>query len=825
MKKQVLYTLVLLAAVVLNVRCSRLAELGQTIQGDSVLWITNISGTNYLLVTNAYQPLPQNLTVYVDRTPVAWMTDPRLNFWSRDLSHTGSVSVLSNVTNGGVPWLVYEIPGVDYYQAYELKLREGPAGAWENIHGGNGGRYKRTLKVPLLTENTFSFRAVTNVVNGMAVTSNYILSLRSTKDRVFVSPPANWYETYTYFFSDETNLFRSYPGNIWEDEWFGAEYKGGGHTFFKLYAPNIRRAWVAGEFNNWSLSPLYLDRGRVFWWSELSNTQPGQAYKFVIEQYANEWGGPYTNYISDPAAKKNEYSPAMNTEGNRSYIIDHSAYEWQHAWSRPGYDWYIIYQMHIRSWWTNGPGDYYGQGTFQTAASKFDYLQDLGFTAIEPLPIHEFAGDMSWGYNYVLFYAPESAYVGPVLNTVDTFKYFVDEAHGHGMAVVIDLVFNHMGSSDDVIASFDGAENWDWPDTYWYSGKTDWGPRFNFGNPVVRKFLTDSAKYLMKHYRVDGFRFDATYYIHYNDSGSQGGSYLYDMTRALRSFAATDGHGPNVFLVAENLPTHKWITANDGGNFDSQWNVNLSHHLRNLFKYGAGSISMNTVASLIYGDDVDNPGNNRSPSGTPALNYLVSHDEAGNGKQRFPAELYYRSWGNGEYDAIFQQLTGLATVIMARGVPMVFMGDEFIQGYYEGNNRYFIVEDANSWYLNWSNLDGSAANVHKAVRDLITIRKSNAGVRYSDLDTSHINDTDKVVAFSRGASDEIFVIINYNKTSYTSYGLQFPSDAVYTLQFASPSATYGWGFFDSNLKSSVSGFSGYHQIGIPEYGVLVYRKQ
>ncbi len=871
MKKRWIASLLLMLGLVISAwQCSSLNQLGQGLGGTNVVWVTNRPGTitnitittnnstnfvtnytiiwtstNHLTATNAYQPLPSSLWVYVDAAPLAGMSDPRLNYWSQDFSHTGMVTPLSNVTNAGVPWLVYNIPGVDYYQHYELKLRDGPAGAWEDLNGGNGGRYKRVVTFPLLTENSYSYYATTNINTGVTNISNFIYNLYSTKDQVYISPPDNWWETYTYFFSDETNLFRSYPGNIWDDEWFGAEYKGNSRTFFKLYAPNVRRAYVTGDFNNWTRTPLYLDRGRVYWWGEVSNTQAGQAYKFVIEQYPNQWGGPYTNYISDPAAKKNEYSPAMNTAGNKSYIIDQSSYTWQNGWTRPGYDWYIIYQMHIRSWWTNGAGSYYGQGTFETATHKFSYLQDLGFTAIEPLPINEFAGDLSWGYNYVMFYAPESSYVGTTLNTVDPFKNFVDEAHGHGMAVILDLVFNHMGASDDVIASYDGADNWDWPDTYWYNGKTDWGPRFNYGNPVVRKFLIDSAKYMMKHYRVDGFRFDATAYIN-------SWSFMQELTSNLKGYASGNYDGwnsPNLYLIAENLPNDAYITrktTSGGAGFDSQWNVNMSHELKDLFRDGDSAFDIPTISSTIAGSYLDNGLENQNPNGTPAINYLVSHDEAGNGKQRPSSDLAIRWWSaNTEYDSQHQQITGLATSILSRGVPMIFMGEEFIQGFYGNNTKYFIVDDANSWYVNWENLSNSAPwnrwggyYTHKAVKDLIQIRKDSWPVRGSSIrfDAGWQDNANKIIRFARGSgngSGDIFVVINYKKYSWTdlstsTYGVDFPSTGTWNLIFASPSGTYGQIWADAFYPSwmtTVVYTGGSYGLRIPEYGVLIYRKQ
>ena len=781
---------------------------------------TNVYKTNGLyiveFVSNVYEPLPTELLVYVyTNTNLNTWTNHELYYWYTDNGQNGYVSKISNYNE----FLVFKITNFDVRRKIGIKLRANSS--WspqEPIKSENGPMYDRIITIPFYTITNSNVTKVSNVVGTNVYLTNFVSYSISTPGKVFVHSPANWWESFPYFFEYETNIYKDPPTNK-VFEWFGAEYQGSGITYFLFYAPNVRRVWVAGDFSSWEKVDMYFSKDRVWWWAIVSNTSPGQKYKFVIEKYNDT----SLHWVSDPGAKKNIYSPAMDSGGNESVIIDHSSYTWQSStWQRPGYEYPIIYQLHIRTFYTNGPGDYYGWGSFETAINKFDYLTNLGITAIEPLPIMEFAGDQSWGYNYVLFYAPESAYVGTNLTTVNTFKKFVDEAHKRSMAVILDLVFNHIGPGDDIIAAIDPANDWNNPQTYWYSGATPWGPRFNYSNPIVYKFLVDSAKYMMKHYRIDGFRFDATYYIAYNNAFSDGGSFLYNMTRELRSFASNDGNGPNLLLIAENLPNWAWIGDKTGGAFDSQWNVDISHELKNLFITGPLAVDVSNISSYIQCSGLDNGLNNQNPYGLVAVQYLSSHDEVANGKRRPAADLTNRGWGNSEYDAQAQTITALATIIMARGYPMIFMGDEFLEGYYPGNQEYFRDDQP----ITWANLTNDrATNTMKAVKDLINIRKTEINKPwYVGIQVIHVNNSAKVIGFSRGGN--IYVIINYNKTSYVSYGIPFPSTGTWNLIFAHPSDAYGDSGANSRLTPSVSySGSGNVNINIPEYGVLIYKKQ
>ena len=775
------------------------------------------TNTNYIIKSMVYQPIPNYLWVYVDSGPYSGWANPMVHWWDAD-GATGELTKLSNYSDGYIVWWVFRITNVDIQKRIGVKVHNNNWANVEPIKTENGNKYDRIIKMPILTKVVDT---VQTIGSGMNIT-NLVNTSISTYDKVFVYPPGQWYQSFPYLLETETNVFRDPP---WADsawlwtQYLGANYWGGGVTFFMLYAPNIRKAQLAGTFSGWTPVPMYLSTDKTYWWAILSNTTPGDAYKYVIEKYANEWGGPYTDWITDPAAKKNKHTPPFND----SYVVDQAAFQWEDgSWSRPGFEYYTVYQMHMRTFWTNGEGNYWGWGTFNTATNMLNYIWDMGFTAIEPLPIQEFAGDQSWGYNYVLFYAPETAYCASE-NSPDAYKVFVNECHKRKIAVIADLVFNHMGASDDVLGVIDPAVDWNSPNTYFYMYKTDWGPRFNYANPVVRKFLTDSAVYLMQYYHIDGFRFDATYYIHWNDSGNDGGNFLYNMTRDIKSRAGGLPGGGNVVLIAENLPNDSWITDPSGAAFNYQWNADMAHNLKLLFKSGPSSMSVASIQACLNASSM--------------VQYACSHDEAANGKQRMAADLHYvRGWATTEFDAQCQMVTALATVLMGKGMPMVFMGDEFLEGFYDDsywgppyNARYFVDTKALSWNnLYWNRTDGypvrvEAARTAAAVQALAWIRKNNDAIKYYDIFVHHVNDTGKVIGFTRGGN--INVIINYDKTPYgAGYSVWFPAGQ-WSLIFAHPSGAFGNSWADAYLTGYVdAGGGGNMSIKIPEYGVLVYKK-
>ncbi|MFN4245449.1 MAG: alpha-amylase family glycosyl hydrolase, partial [Brevinematia bacterium] len=376
--------------------------------------------------------------VYTNSNLASW-SSIQLYYWFPGTSTSGYVTKLSNYQR----WYVFKITGIsNLTNRIGLKLRSDVN--WTKQEPIKSG-YDRIVKLP----------------------SNYAYS---NVAHIYVHSPVNWWESYAWWLPSETSLYAN-PSSSTATNYFGSHYYGGTYytTYFCFYAPNARKVYVAGTFNSWNATsiPMKLSLDRSVWWVSVNNTSPGQEYKFVVEKHDGT-----LVWVPDPAARKQKHST-----GN-SVILSQS-FTWN-TWTRPTHDYYNIYQIHIRTFYTNG-SDYNGWGTFNTAINRFNYITNLGMTAIEPLPIQEFAGDISWGYNYVFHYAPETSYAGggatAALTNIVNLKKFVNEAHKRGLAVILDLVFNHQGASDDPIAMFDPASDWNNPQTYWYSGSTPWGPR------------------------------------------------------------------------------------------------------------------------------------------------------------------------------------------------------------------------------------------------------------------------------------------------------------------------------------------------------------
>jgi 1,4-alpha-glucan branching enzyme len=272
-----------------------------------------------------------------------------------------------------------------------------------------------------------------------------------------------------------------------------------GGVTFRVWAPFASKVHVAGGFNSWSdtATPLTLETNGN-WSVDVPAIGAGTEYKFVVD---GQWR-------IDPRAKD-----VTNSVGN-SVVVD-PAFPWTATGYRtPSWNEAVIYQMHAATF----PDDPVQKGKLLDAIAKdMWYLEELGINAIELLPTAEFPGDDSWGYNPSHIYAIEDAYGGP-----DALKALVDAAHRHKIAVILDVVYNHLGPNDLAVWQFDGwFQRWNGEDMggiYFYNdwrAYTDWGRknRPDYGRPEVRAFLRDNAMLWLEEYQVDGLRFDMTCWI------------------------------------------------------------------------------------------------------------------------------------------------------------------------------------------------------------------------------------------------------------------------------------------------------------------------
>ena len=296
----------------------------------------------------------------------------------------------------------------------------------------------------------------------------------------------------------------------------------------------------------------------------------GDEYRYMIH-------GPESSFSRiDPYARK-----VTNSKGN-GIIYDLDAFDWgDDTFTIASWNELVIYEMHIGTFHVKEKGH---PGTLDSAIEKLPYLRELGINAIEVMPIMEFSGDFSWGYNPSHPFAIESIYGGP-----DAFKRFVKAAHEHGIAVISDVVYNHFGPSDLDLWRFDGWSENDKGGIYFYNDRrssTPWGEtRPDYGRGEVRHYLCDNALMWFEEYHVDGLRWDAITYIK-NILGSDS-SPANDIPDgwSLMQWINHEIHQrfPGKISIAEDMKVNAWVTQSTGAGgagFNAQWDSEFINPVR-----------------------------------------------------------------------------------------------------------------------------------------------------------------------------------------------------------------------------------------------------
>ncbi len=208
----------------------------------------------------------------------------------------------------------------------------------------------------------------------------------------------------------------------------GATPYNGGVTF-RLWAPFASDVQVQGDFNNWKPGTPLFSEGNGYWSADLPGAMVGQQYNYLLTNAAS---GAVLTHV-DP------YSRAFQKRGGSSWIAPSDTQYADSSYTTPAWNELVIYELHVGTFTLDQTLSQPG-GTFDSAATKLDYLKDLGINAIEIMAAGEFETDTSWGYNPAYIFAIEEQYGGP-----DGFRAFVQEAHKRGIAVIMDVVYNHLG--------------------------------------------------------------------------------------------------------------------------------------------------------------------------------------------------------------------------------------------------------------------------------------------------------------------------------------------------------------------------------------------
>jgi 1,4-alpha-glucan branching enzyme len=565
-------------------------------------------------------------------------------------------------------------------------------------------------------------------------------------------------------------------------------YAGGTH--FGVWAPNADLVFVSGDFNKWSetATPLTLGAGGV-WTVDVTGAHPGQEYLYVITH-----AGQTLRKI-DPRAR------AVTISVGHAIIVDPKAYAWTTTgYTTPSFDEQVIYEMHIGAFNPTEPGR---PGTWASATDKLDDLAALGVNMLEVLPPAEFAGDFSWGYNPAYPDAPESAY-----GTADDARAFVDAAHARGMGVIIDVVHNHYGPDDLSMWCFDG-ECYGAGGIYFYTdarGVTPWGSRPDFGRQEVRDYIADSALLWLNEYRADGLRWDST--VNIRNVGADGWQLLQRVNDAV------DASQPWKIMIAEDLQGDDWVgkpTAQGGAGFDSQWDPSFFRPIDdNIIKPNDADRSMAAVRDAIA--------RKYNGQATQRVIYTESHDEVANGKQRIPEMI---APGHADsLDARKRSTLGAAIAMTAPGIPMLFMGQEFVE---------------NGWFRDSVPLDWTKATTFAGIRqmyaDLIQLRRTVPGLRGDSVNVFHVNDTDKVIAYHRwkngGPGDDVVIIANFSARAFPSYEIGFPRGGTWHGRFNGDWTGYASDFGNTPANDTTAwsggkdGLSYHGTVGVGAYSVTI----
>jgi len=403
------------------------------------------------------------------------------------------------------------------------------------------------------------------------------------------------------------------------------------HTRFALWAPDA--FYVSVELDTGDSIPLLPQANG--WFMIQTRCPAGTGYRFNIDGELE---------VPDPASR----AQAGDLD-RHSVVVDPHAYQWRHT-SWAGRPWYeaVIYELHVGA-----------LGGFEGVEQQLARLAGLGVTAIELMPLAQFPGDRNWGYDGVLPYAPQASY-----GTPEQLKHLIDSAHGHGLAVILDVVYNHFGPDGNYLHRY--AKSFFREDKH-----TPWGAAIDFRRREVRDFFIDNALMWILEYRFDGLRLDAVHAIEDPD-------FLQELAARVRQQVDPARH---VWLTVEN--EHNQASLLEQG-YDAQWNDDGHNALHVLLTgetdaYYADYAEQTTEKlarclsqGFVFQGHVNRHGEHRGePSGHLPANafvlFLQNHDQIGN-----------RALGERLHQLAPPQALQAATalLLLCPMIPLMFMGDE-----------------------------------------------------------------------------------------------------------------------------------------------------
>ena len=536
----------------------------------------------------------------------------------------------------------------------------------------------------------------------------------------------------------------------------GATPLPGGGVVFKVWSPATATAHVRGEFNGWGLANPLTRVGEYFI-GRVPAATAGQMYKFFFN--GSHWN-------TDARAKS-----VIPTDNYNARIIDPDAYAWQTAdFTVPPFEEMVVYQLHVGTF--AGRNDPVGSAPFPSryvdVAARAGHLAELGINVVLLNPITEFPGDFSAGYNPVSQWAPEWKY-----GTPDDLKQMIDALHGQGIAVLLDIVWNHFSSTDNFLWYYDGGQIYfDDP-----AVGTPWGDQADFDREGVRDYFAESAGHWLEEFRFDGFRMDATSYMNIAPQEASGWSLMQRLNDEM------DARSADKIAIAEQLPDNSWFTrptSLGGAGFDAQYHDAFTDRLREeIFDAAAGDPEMWKIRDIINGSG-------EYLNGRFVVNYLELHDECWptSGGQRM-VKTIDTTYPHDDVYAQGRIKLAQGLVMTAPGIPAVLQGTEWL------DDTDFGTDIVNR--IDWAKKTAYAP-VFSYFQDLIALRRTSPALRADvGVNVFHLNEGGNVLAFQRNNLDGAVqvVVVNFSNSDHSGYRIGLPVDGTWQEDLNSQDPLYG----------------------------------
>ncbi len=560
---------------------------------------------------------------------------------------------------------------------------------------------------------------------------------------------------------------------------------------FRCWAPRALKVSVHGEFNQWGQSDDgAMHRNGDHWSGFVANAKEGQEYKFYVV------GAGTSGHKRDPYARELTRMPSYPF--CNCVLRDPRNWTWHDEYYHPpGFNDLIFYQLHVGVF--NGPDRPHRVAKFLDLLGKLDYLAALGINAVLLLPIVEFDNPRSLGYEGCDIFSPEMDYTVPP-GEIDDYEMLVNGLRGRhglpplskddigiqtnqlkivvelfhlsGLAVLVDVVYNHAGGQvmgqDESLWFFDRPAGTNRNDSLYFTDQDHTGPVWAIWKKEVRQFLIDNAKFFVEEYHLDGYRYDQVSVI-VSQNSNDGWRFCQDLTNTMKSAK------PSAINVAEYWSVDPYVVRfpeHGGAGFDACWHDGLRVSLRSA----VGAASVGEGASINLGAVAANLWAPNFLNAWRAVQYVESHDEVYRDRGRRIPGLAdgsnTRSWYARSRSRVVSSI-----LMTAPGIPMLFMGQCLLE------DKQWADDAANHanlliWWdgLDWGK-DPHMGRFHRFIEELVRLRRSQPALRAETLSLLGVHEGNRVLAFHRWVPNEgrdVVVVASFNDHTLRDYELPWP---------------------------------------------------